>query len=1227
MLELKSVVRRDRGKDPIELAGLRPDFIPASHRSYVEILERELDRKDPPRNVALAGPYGSGKSSILVELRKRRQKHGVVEIGLATIDGSTTAISRQRTHSESDVQDAVTDGLQKEIVKRLLYSAKSARLPRSQLNRIRTLDWRTAVWVAVGGAIALGGLAWIYAIPGPFSRLAEDLSPTTGSLTPAVWASGARVLDAVLVFVVLLFGQWALSHVRLREVAVGEFRLTREDPGQNYFDQYLDEIVYFFARTKTRLVIFEDLDRFADKGIFISLRELNVLLNNSAAIPEPVTFVYAVRDSVFSRGGGSRGGVSGAASDRAKFFDLIVPVVPFVSTEVSGGLLATELRTLPDGDRPADALVALAGQHFPDMRVLRTIRNEYRLYFDRLIRHGIVQLDHDRLFAILLYKQAFPKDFERVQFGTSRIDRMFSELDGDVAIRLAGLDHEISVLESNLAAELAVTDRAAEAGARLLGILNLLASRKGSRGALAQVTLGSVAYQPEDLSDASFWKRLDQDPTGDIVCTFADGTTAVAVRSAIDSVLSEDIPANAWIESVQTAGAEHLGRIRATRQDLRHANLRQRLTDTRFAGFGVTAGSASVEVDLEATGRRILRHDFAFDLARSGYIDSDYPLYTSVYQGALVSAAAQTYRVQFVGRRKPAPLYILSASDVREIRAKIGDRFLEEPSGLNVSIFDHLLGTDALDRTITAMASDESLASREFAALYLANGLQQELLINTLAPRSSWILELIATDGELSEAVRQRYFGAVLGALQSDIEYTTNRDVYRLVDVLTRASFKDVGQHLKGSAAKVVAKLVADAGAQVPRLSLLSHDARRAIGDNGRFAMTRENLAALAGAKGKVGLDSIGRRSRLALRQVLDRLPAYLDVLDGRGKPSGVDSPQELGALLPILAEYGPRATEAVLKRTGENVMLSVLPRGEDAAPEEIRATFPTLARTASFSPTTSNLIAYMDVVGGIDQALEGYIATFANRVEVEQVSIEDHRRLCQAIVSSSIPVRSLLALIKRLAEREPLDVGRISVSRPQVASALMRQHLIPDDVVSFTAMRAWPWLAREEAFLRSRQVGSFIADLPLSSADVRRILKSDRLGPGLKQALIEAPNLVALVSEGQDADAVLTFTNDEVPRLTAEQLVALKSVGASDELIAKRLGGAPDHFTDQDVLTVLIRLSGDWPLLARQSNRWRLFPTSDELDSLLLRLERIGTVRRTSRTIDGRTRVTLRDR
>ena len=79
--------------------------------------------------------------------------------------------------------------------------------------------------------------------------------------------------------------------------------------------------------------MFEDLDRFDSIGIFEHLRAINTLVNSSKeGRDKPVKFFYLIRDSLFND-----------ASERTKFFDLIIPVIPFVDTESSFSELSKAL--------------------------------------------------------------------------------------------------------------------------------------------------------------------------------------------------------------------------------------------------------------------------------------------------------------------------------------------------------------------------------------------------------------------------------------------------------------------------------------------------------------------------------------------------------------------------------------------------------------------------------------------------------------------------------------------------------------------------------------------------------------------------------------------------------------------------------------------------------------------------------------------------------------------
>lgn len=78
-------------------------------------------------------------------------------------------------------------------------------------------------------------------------------------------------------------------------------------------------------------MVIEDLDRFDTPDIFLKLRELNFLLNNSAVVGRKIKFIYAVKDDMFKD------------SSRTKFFDYITTVIPVINPSNSKDKLKEEL--------------------------------------------------------------------------------------------------------------------------------------------------------------------------------------------------------------------------------------------------------------------------------------------------------------------------------------------------------------------------------------------------------------------------------------------------------------------------------------------------------------------------------------------------------------------------------------------------------------------------------------------------------------------------------------------------------------------------------------------------------------------------------------------------------------------------------------------------------------------------------------------------------------------
>ena len=103
------------------------------------------------------------------------------------------------------------------------------------------------------------------------------------------WYLGALVLVATLA----LAAQIAFhNRVWIEKLSTGPASVSLVNKTNTYFDEYLDEIVYFFEATDVDIAIFEDLDRFNDPFIFETLRELNVILNNSKQLKKQARPVH-----------------------------------------------------------------------------------------------------------------------------------------------------------------------------------------------------------------------------------------------------------------------------------------------------------------------------------------------------------------------------------------------------------------------------------------------------------------------------------------------------------------------------------------------------------------------------------------------------------------------------------------------------------------------------------------------------------------------------------------------------------------------------------------------------------------------------------------------------------------------------------------------------------------------------------------------------------------------
>jgi hypothetical protein len=376
-------------------------------------------------NIALAGHFGCGKSTILKTFQKHyAEGRSFLNISLATFGEykkDTSEVETEKVLSNGDKDDKSDSNeltrlnhlVEHSILQQLFYQVPKRKIPRSRFKRIakpgRFWPWCLfAIWMfCVICSIAVFK-------PGVFvnAKFVHSLIPTT-----LCTADVLLTIGALLAFVIpAAVGFHKLRSVTLRKLNLKNCEIEiAEEKDPSALNKHLDEILYFFEATKFDVVVLEDLDRFQTTQVFTKLREINTLVNRNIEARSRgrlsrlllylrirkrrrVVFIYAIKDDMFT------------GEERTKFFDLVIPVIPVVNHVNSRELLTQALNGRGVTDI-SDELINDIALFVSDMRLLHTVVNEYVVYRQRLNMAG---LDPQKLFAMILYKNLLPGDFAKL---------------------------------------------------------------------------------------------------------------------------------------------------------------------------------------------------------------------------------------------------------------------------------------------------------------------------------------------------------------------------------------------------------------------------------------------------------------------------------------------------------------------------------------------------------------------------------------------------------------------------------------------------------------------------------------------------------------------------------------------------------------------------------------------------------------------------------------------
>ena len=336
------------------------------------------------KNIALTGPYGSGKSSI-IRTYEKNNNYEFLNISLASFkeDGNGSANAAL---------------IERSILQQMLYGADASKLPYSRFKRITTPEQPLIK--------ALLLVTWAAVVFFLYQHRNEWLALEYFSLISFVDFAISIPIVIVSDIYKATFG------ISLKKVSLMNAEIETGETSENsILNRHLDEIIYFFQETNYDVVVIEDLDRFGNPEIFVKLREINKLINdnNPNKTGHPIKFLYALKDDMFVH------------KNRAKFFDFIIPVVPIINSSNSLDKMQEHLRELDIAEKINEEFLREVSLYIDDLRLIHNIFNEFVIYYDRLKSES---LDATKLLAMMIYKNVYPNDFENLHYGKGALFRI-----------------------------------------------------------------------------------------------------------------------------------------------------------------------------------------------------------------------------------------------------------------------------------------------------------------------------------------------------------------------------------------------------------------------------------------------------------------------------------------------------------------------------------------------------------------------------------------------------------------------------------------------------------------------------------------------------------------------------------------------------------------------------------------------------------------------------------
>lgn len=645
---------------------------------YADALDYVFN-EDDLKNIAITGPYSSGKSSVLESYKAANRDKKFIHISLAHFETARDLTNESVENDqgfEADIK--LVEG---KVLNQLIHQIDAEKIPQTHFKTKRPFPKRQMYTISI--VLTLFILLIIYLFNrSTWLSFVNGMTPNWQMELLSSTTTDGFVIVALTICGIIafkgFFSIFRLQHNKnfFRKLSVqgNEIEIFENDE-DSFFDKHLNEVLYLFRNTEADAIVFEDMDRYNSNQIFEKLREINYLLNNSPNnLDERIfRFFYLLRDDIFTN------------KDRTKFFDFIIPIVPvidsgnsydkFIEYFKSGGIL----------DDFETSFVQEISMYIDDMRLLKNIYNEYRIYHDRI---QATELSCNKLLAIIAYKNLFPRDFSELQLGRGYVNNLFRN-------KITYIQQEIEKIDNYILQNNTLLDAVENEQLRDIDELDTLFFREDG-----------VTYDVAGKGATSFSNRVDfikamkKKPNSVYRQDGYSGRVKVDIQPLFDRFLKDDtyLSRKSHIELKTGDRKKHLfdeiHSLEIQRKGLENAKLSEVIQSSEEAATNIFTSIYTDDGIIHKYDdvRRSLYFPLIKYLVRNKYIDEDYPDYMSYFYEQSISRTDRIFiRSVFDVEAKPFTYHLKNAAIVA---SKISSRYYSQPEILNFDLFSFLLNIE-----------------------------------------------------------------------------------------------------------------------------------------------------------------------------------------------------------------------------------------------------------------------------------------------------------------------------------------------------------------------------------------------------------------------------------------------------------------------------------------------------------------------------------------------------